>query len=75
MKQRIDFSGKLEVHYCTICGIKTYDWDEHIETKRHKKLIKDIPYDPIIINSYMGCKYTPCLQYLPKVKWKKCSTN
>ena len=61
-------------HICQLCNVKTYDWDKHINTKRHIKNRKNFRFmggkiDDLIIDSPMIAKYTPPIQFLPRVKF------
>lgn len=58
-------------HICLSCNVKTYDWDKHVNTKKHVKLAEKSVFSKKLFDSGFISKFTPAYQFFPKFSLKR----
>lgn len=56
---------------CASCETTFNDWDKHIKTDEHIKLMNQSIYAPIVFNSHLVSKIVFLFPLMPKHSWSK----
>jgi len=59
----------MKLFGCASCRTAFNDWDKHIKTKKHIKLMKQSVYAPKVFNSHLVSKCTFTFPLFPKRQW------